>query len=88
MTYYAIALNNDRLSGDWLLNMFFGGLVEIGGSVAYYCCVETAGRRNNYFAMMFITSVTLAVTPIVASGKLKYTLCASMLLSDITFLRP
>nr|CAB3266159.1 solute carrier family 22 member 5-like [Phallusia mammillata] len=67
MTYYAIALNNDRLSGDWLWNMFFAGLVELASSLGFVICAQTVGRRNTYIALMTLTTFSLATTPFVAS---------------------
>lgn len=69
MTYYAIALNNDRLSGNWLWNMFFAGLVEIGSALGYLVCSQIAGRRNTYIALMALTSILLTSTAFVALGR-------------------
>uniref|UniRef100_H2Y7W5 Major facilitator superfamily (MFS) profile domain-containing protein n=1 Tax=Ciona savignyi TaxID=51511 RepID=H2Y7W5_CIOSA len=61
MSYYAIALNTNRLSGNRFLNMFYGGLRELAGMIIFFIAVDVLGRRNTYSGVMSITAVSIAL---------------------------
>nr|CAB3266151.1 organic cation transporter protein-like [Phallusia mammillata] len=79
MTYYAIALNNDNLSGDRYLNIFYGSLTEMGSTFVFYFGITHLGRRNSYMTFMFITSAGVAAAPFLAKWQGAASVTASML---------
>jgi len=75
LTWYAIALNNDNLSGNRLLNIFFAGVTELVSSVLYYFGLKLLGRRNTYVGLMATTGVAVATAPVVAFCKYIFKCC-------------
>jgi len=61
MSYYAMKLNMNNLSGDRFLNMFYGGLTEFGATLIFYLAVETRGRRQSYIGFMALTAVFMTI---------------------------
>nr|CAB3266147.1 organic cation transporter protein-like [Phallusia mammillata] len=78
MTYYVIALNNDNLSGDRYLNVFYGSLTEMGSCFIYYFGVTHLGRRNSYMTFMFIASAGVVAAPFLAKWHGSASVVATM----------
>uniref|UniRef100_H2YS25 Major facilitator superfamily (MFS) profile domain-containing protein n=1 Tax=Ciona savignyi TaxID=51511 RepID=H2YS25_CIOSA len=79
MTYYAIALNLNSLSGNRFLNIFFGGLMEVCNVTLFCIFVETKGRRNTYIGMMIICALGIASTPFISVWFAQLSVATTML---------
>ncbi|XP_076818091.1 organic cation/carnitine transporter 2-like isoform X2 [Clavelina lepadiformis] len=66
MTYYAIALNTNSLSGSRFMNVFYAGLMEAASIMIFFITSEWFGRRNSYMASMFCCAMSLGITPFIA----------------------
>ena len=69
MSYYVIALNNDNLSDDRFLNIFYAGLVEAASGVFFFAGSTKMGAHNAFMLMMIVDGLLLGCIPLLASCK-------------------
>jgi len=67
MSYFAMKLNMNNLSGDRFLNMLYGGLTEFGATLIFYLAVQTRGRRQSYMGFMSVTAVLMTIAALTVS---------------------
>ncbi|XP_076808976.1 organic cation/carnitine transporter 2-like isoform X2 [Clavelina lepadiformis] len=79
MSYYVIALNNDNLSGDRFLNIFYAGLVEAASGVFFFAGSTKMGAHNAFMLMMIVDGLLLGCIPLLASWSGKAVLVFTML---------
>ncbi|CAK8682750.1 unnamed protein product [Clavelina lepadiformis] len=64
MSYFAIVLNNNNLSGNRFVNVSIGGAVEVLAYVIFYIIVDSFGRRKSYMITMTCCAAGIAFTPL------------------------
>ncbi|XP_078481541.1 organic cation/carnitine transporter 2-like [Ciona intestinalis] len=65
ITYFAIALDTNSLSGNRFLNCFYAGLVELVAYLISFGAVEVCGPKNIYIISMLAASGSVIVTPFI-----------------------
>ncbi|OWF45914.1 organic cation transporter protein-like [Mizuhopecten yessoensis] len=64
MMYYGLSLNAGNLGGNFFLNMFLSGLVEIPANAMALLILDRIGRQKTYFFSMIFGGCACALTTI------------------------
>ncbi|XP_076808777.1 solute carrier family 22 member 4-like [Clavelina lepadiformis] len=63
MSYYAISLNVNNLSGNRFVNLSISGAMEVLALSVFYIIIDSFGRRKSYMAAMTCCASGIALTP-------------------------
>jgi len=68
-------LNMNSLSGDRFLNMFYGGLTELGALLLFSVVVERRGRQQSYMGFMAAAAVSMVMASFASARKFELSPC-------------
>ncbi|XP_060086238.1 organic cation transporter protein-like [Ylistrum balloti] len=65
MTYYGLSLNAGNMKGNFFLNIFLAGLIEIPAIIMVSFCVDRAGRKRVYSLSIILAGCACASSMLV-----------------------